>query len=635
MIRSLAPWGHLLTHPTRLLKTLLLVAVAMSVFKGVRLALLLSDPVQFADLGWGDTIMAFVAGLRFDLSIFLTFAAIPLWLLNFPLLSSRMARLVLGWSVFTLLVAASLLLIGDLLYFGEVQRHLTNELTLLANDTHFLVQMALGSYLGLFLGLMLFLILLGWLWHRILNLPEQPTRYNWWLFLLLLALMFIGIRQTTEGKPLGTIDAFSNGSRAYGNLVLNGPFTAYWSWYEGGTKHRENAMSTQEALEVWGLPSADYPFEQQYPDHPSGLNIVFVLLESWGSRFVDSFDGPNLGVTPNFDRLAAEGLKFPHFRASGQRSIQGIQASLTGIPYVPGTKNLGFGLEMSNFTHIGTLAQQHGYETIFVQASPRRSFHIDGVAAATGFAEYYGKEDIPLLLDYPDPSAAEFGWDYDTLMFLKKRLDRAQHPFIAYLFTGTTHTPYADPGPQWHPYPHEPQGEGGLFNNLSYSDWSIGEFMKAASQSPWFDNTVFIFTADHDLLHYVRTPLPFVDWFHIPLVIYAPHHIQPGVDERLAAQQDFLPTFMDLLGFGDRFAAAGRSLLQPPSGDEAVWFSDGGSWLGLITPEGYVAAIEDKLMASGSAKGPLSPQGAATLQHRMDAGAQIIRDALERNRWSH
>ena len=45
---------------------------------------------------------------------------------------------------------------------------------------------------------------------------------------------------------------------------------------------------------------------------------------------------PIKGLTPNVDRMAREGIMFPNFHASGQRSFEGVQAVLTGLPALPG-----------------------------------------------------------------------------------------------------------------------------------------------------------------------------------------------------------------------------------------------------------------------------------------------------------
>ncbi len=186
------------------------------------------------------------------------------------------------------------------------------------------------------------------------------------------------------------------------------------------------------------------------PDSLSGKqdtrqpNIVLVLLESWNAAFVDSFSGKSLGLTPEFDALAERGQKFTNFFANGTRSIEAIQALLTGFPALQGMPVFGQGFELLQIPRIGEILRRAGYgTTVFAQSSRRRSFSLDSVARALGFTEYYGQEDFPDILDYKGQPRPDFGWDYETLIGFAEKLNAASAaPFFGMVFTGTTHVPY-------------------------------------------------------------------------------------------------------------------------------------------------------------------------------------------------
>lgn len=426
------------------------------------------------------------------------------------------------------------------------------------------------------------------------------------------------------------IDAYADGDSAYGHLVLNGVFTTMvFSLNLDPVNH--HFFPTEQAVAILAeeRPVHDpaFPMLQRYAVTPTGRNVVFVLLESWNFDYVDSFAGRNVGATPNFDALAAEGLRFTRFYAAGQRSIEGVQATLTGIPALKGLPRIDAGIGVSNFTRLGALAGKHSYHSVFVQSSDRDSFKIQGVARAAGFAEFYGKEDIPLRLNYPDPKLATFGWDYDMLQFLKERLDAAGEPFLAYAFTGTTHTPY--PALDGHVIrePHGYDDENGYINALHYSDWSVGEFMRAARQQPWFANTIFIFTADH-ATHYQRGG--FLKQFHIPLLIYAPGIIAAGSNDSIASQLDVMPTIIDLLGLPEEFAALGESMLRKHSGHAFV--TEGGQSIALVGEHGYVKHnLHQRLEAMGEGG---DGHYFERLERQLLACDQLSFELLRDNRWA-
>ena len=62
---------------------------------------------------------------------------------------------------------------------------------------------------------------------------------------------------------------------------------------------------------------------------------------------------------------------------------------------------------------------------------------------------------------------------------------------------------------------------------VRYTDWAIGDFLARARKHAWFDNTVFVFTADHCAMSAGKAALPAFR-YRIPLWVYAPGHVAPG-----------------------------------------------------------------------------------------------------------
>lgn len=622
---------------SRLQKSLLFLLIAALLFSACRLLLLARYPAEFASLDLSQTLAALGNGLRFDGAVLARLLALPLLLMVLPWRGCERRGWFdpLAWFVYLLVVGLVLLLVADVIYFEHVRRHLSYELLLVQNDKQFVVDMALKVYLGALLLFVLFAALLGWAWGKILAVPLKPARLAPLKFVaLFLALAVVG-RGGVSGKVIEIIDAYGTGDSAYGNLSLNGAFTTLvFALNIDDANHHFFPEERAVALLAEQRPVGDsrFPMVGEFAHgQPSGYNIVFVLLESWNFQYVDSFAGRGYGATPNFDALAAEGMRFTHFYAAGQRSIDGIQATLTGIPALKGMPRIDTGVGISNISRIGAIAGRHGYDSVFVQSSDRDSFKVGGIAAATGFNAFYGMQDIPLLLDYAEPQASVFGWDYDTLMFLKGKLDGMSKPFLAYAFTGTTHEPYADLGARFNIRPHEANGENGYLNALHYADWSIGQFMAEARRAPWFDKTIFIFTADH-ANHFQQGD--FLASFHTPLLVYAPGIIAAGENTVIGSQLDMLPTFMDLLGFPDEFSALGESLLHKPDGGYA-FTSMGGASIALITPDGYLKHSLQNRLESAPFREGVDGHLFDRMEQRLLAMDQLSYELLQANRWAH
>ncbi len=620
---------------TRLTKSALLFGLSLLVFGFFRALLLGLYPEQFNGLALHDVVLAFVHGVRFDASAIVVVFIVPLLLMNFPLAFAQHARWFnfFAWLLYVLTLVMLGILASDLIYFGFVSRHLGSEIMLLGNDGGLVLDLAVGGYKGVVLAFVIGAALLFAVWRNVLTSKIAPARFMAVKYLvMLLGLIVIG-RGGITNKPISTIDAFTTGETRFGNLVLNGVFTAAHASNNSKSVNHHFMPLANALREVSApAPAAEFPMLKRYPARKTNYNIVFVMLESWDPKYIDSFGADNLKLTPNFDALAAQGLKFDNFYAAGQRSIEGVQAVLTGLPILSGTPVIGSGLELSNISRLGSIAKSNGYSTLMTQSARRASFRMSSIASATGFDQFYGMEDIPMLRAYPDPDGARFGWDYETLMFFKSKLDNFTGPFIGMVFTGTTHIEYARVGQQFELRPHSPTGEDGYLNTLYYADWSLGEFLKSARQSPWFNTTVFIFCADHTWGHYQKAGA-FVDKFRIPFLIYAPAIYQPQVLATVGSQLDVLPTIIDILGFDHPFAALGESLFRKR--DEYAFVTEGGDSIGLITPRAYLKhSLKNRLETGMLRPPPSTPAELDAIERKLLALDQISYELVQSNTWA-
>ena len=312
------------------------------------------------------------------------------------------------------------------------------------------------------------------------------------------------------------------------------------------------------------IDNPDYPLKRKLNDSTISKNfnkpnIIIFLLESWTPKYIGAYNSI-MNYTPVFDSLAKKGYLFKKAYANGDRSIYGITATLLGIPQPIGLPYLGTGLEISNIPRIGTMLNNLGYRTLFLQTSLKSSYRMDAIAEALNFKEYYSMSDFPKIFNYETNEIPSFGWDYEALMFLEKIITNQNKPFFAYLFTGTTHESYILPAKQFEKAkPHQRNRLNGYLNTLYYSDWSIGKFLEKASKKNWFNNTIFIFIADH-VCKFVENTID--DRFHIPLLIYSPLFQTPKQFDFICSQSDIPETIVDIIGIKEPYSGIGKSLLR-------------------------------------------------------------------------
>jgi phosphoglycerol transferase MdoB-like AlkP superfamily enzyme len=141
---------------------------------------------------------------------------------------------------------------------------------------------------------------------------------------------------------------------------------------------------------------------------------------------------------------------------------------------------------------------------------------------------------------------------------------RPERPFFVHVMTTSNHRPYTYPDGRI----DIPSGSG-RNGAVKYTDYAIGEFLAKARSKRWFDDTVFVLTADHGANARGTTRIP-IDKYLIPVMVYSPKHVTPRRVDRLMSQIDIPPTLLGLLDFDYYSKFFGRDVLHsPPESDRA------------------------------------------------------------------
>ena len=567
-------------------EVLRLFLIFVLVFQIFRIAIYYSYRDLFNNLDFLKLTESLFLGLRFDLSSTSILLFIPIVILIFPLRITGylfFRRFVVS-VIYLELVAMIIFLTSDYMYFSFVKRHITNELLFLLNDSEYLMTEVSVKLLPI-----IFLLVLTVLFYPLFlkaTCPKKPEVQRSILsFVLILLVLIVVGRGGFQRKPIAVIDAYQYGSASQGHLILNGIFTA--SHFSISSKFIERTAGEEKLyLDTLNLPvstNPDYPLERTnvQPGMSPKKNLVMIMIESLSFKYIDYLSGENYGVTPNIDRIASNGLVFENFFANGQRSVDGAQSILTGIPPLPGMPDIT-ALSV-NYSSLGQLASDNHYRTIFLTTTLRESFSMDLIAGAAGFDDYHGLEDYPLLLNYIDAADRPLGWDYEAFMYLLKQLEGEKSNYVAFVNASSDHTPFARMQEPFNKYEHGTDTEGGYLNMLHYTDWALGEFINEYKKRKDFEETIFIITADHALPHFQGVE-PYGK-FRIPLIIYSPKNISPGRSQMFASQIDLFPTIIKLLDLDEKYSAIGKNILDTEKSFAVV---KDGALLGIFSKEGFL-----------------------------------------------
>ncbi|HYQ39763.1 MAG TPA: LTA synthase family protein [Pseudomonas sp.] len=331
------------------------------------------------------------------------------------------------------------------------------------------------------------------------------------------------------------------------------------------------------------------------PGQPRKLNVVLVTIESLSAKYLGSFGDPR-GLTPNLDRLSRESLLFTNFYATGTRTDRGLEAITLSVPPTPGrsiVKRIG---RESGFASLGQQLSAQGYDSVFVYGGRGYFDNMNAFFGGNGY-RIVDQSSVP---EQDIHFANAWGMADEDLYAQAMKVADADHaagkPFLLQLMTTSNHRPYTYPGGRI----DIASGEG-REGAVKYTDWAIGDFLAKARQKPWFDDTLFVFVADHCAGSAGMEDLPVAN-YHIPLFVYAPKWLAPASDGQLASQIDLAPTLLGLLNLNYESTFFGRDLLKPHANPPRVLIGNyqhlglfDGQNLAILSPQQLIRRHDDAL----------------------------------------
>lgn len=390
------------------------------------------------------------------------------------------------------------------------------------------------------------------------------------LSLLVLVLVAMGIRSTLGHRPMNPAMLAFSGNATVNTLPLNSFYSVAFAvrdWLKsdvgsriyGDASDQDLVTATLARAEAQGLvvSQSTPPLLFTRPPHYKGKprNLVIILEESLGAQFVGSLGGRPL--TPNLDRLGAEGWSFSRLYATGTRSVRGIEAVLTGFTPTPSQAVVKQPLSQQNFFTIADVLKRKGYDTTFYYGGESHFDNMRGFFLANGFERVIDRKD------YADPKfVGSWGVSDEDLLdnahdeFVK--LHEEEKPFFGFVFTSSNHDPFEFPDGRIELY-DSPKATRN--NAAKYADYALGKFFDQAKKSTYWDDTVFLVAADHDSRAFGRDLVP-IDNFHIPGIILGAG-IEPRSDSRIVSQIDLPPTLLSLIGIDAQTPMTGQDLTDP------------------------------------------------------------------------
>jgi len=363
--------------------------------------------------------------------------------------------------------------------------------------------------------------------------------------------------------------------------------------------------NTQATFSLFLLAVSPYALSVK-ADTKAQPNIIFVLVDDMGSSELGCF-GNTFNETPNIDKLAQQGIRFPNTYTAQTVSSPTRAALMTGL--YPARTGISDYLRPDDSKHLSEdyttmpeMFKSNGYNTCIVgkwhltgyirggatyESSPDKHGFDEvilsenqGIADGAYFFPYFFNKDVEKKLT----SGKEFLVDRlnaEAISYLDKQTK--EKPFFLYLSHYAVHTEVhgkpedvnyfrkkasagksaASPeNPENDPYKQYPADYRASKNNphlaaqLKVVDQGVGDIVAKLKEKGLYENTIIVFTSDNGGELNVTTNAPsrggkselYEGGIKVRAIVSAPALLPQGkVIEENIVTYDFLPTFCEML----------------------------------------------------------------------------------------
>ena len=290
-------------------------------------------------------------------------------------------------------------------------------------------------------------------------------------------------------------------------------------------------------------------------------NVILITLDTVRADRM-GFLGAKLGLTPQLDALASQGVVFEHAYSQAPITPVSHATILSGTyPQFHGIRNFGDRLPPS-VPFLPDILRAQGYHTgAFVGSiilDPKNGF---ASGFERGFDVYNAGFHRQKTGERREASMQRRG--EVTLNFVLEWLGQQKGaPFFLWFHLWDAHDPYNPPEPFRSRFPNAPYNAG-----IAYVDSIVGKLFDYLRAQGLYDNTLIAVAADHgealgdhgELTHSIFL---YDSTIHVPLLVKFPANHSAG--QRVtstASLVDLAPTLLDSLGQTPPAAMQGHSLL--------------------------------------------------------------------------
>ena len=406
--------------------------------------------------------------------------------------------------------------------------------------------------------LVLFIICTRKQWHVVT--PRKVWMYyvvESMLMLVTIYFVVIGIRggfgKYTRPITISNAMQYTNTPQETA-ILLNTPFSLMKS-LENTTYVHPHYFSEEEAELLFSPIHID---EIEENGRLGKVNVVVLILESFSKEYIGFYnqhiDGYK-GYTPFLDSLLAQSVTYTHSFASGRKSIDAMPSVLSSIPMLI-EPYIVTPYSTNAVSSLAACLKEEGYATAFFHGAPNGSMGFQAYARSAGFEQYLGMDEYDGIEAFDGTWAI---WDEEFLQYYARSMNQMQQPFMTAVFTASSHHPFRVPKRYEDVFQ---KGTQPIHQCVGYTDHALRAFFACAKQQDWYENTLFVITADHTNQVSIPEYATAKGLFEVPIAFYSPRWNRGYLHNYGAVSQtDIMPSVLAYLGYSKPFFAFGDDVL--------------------------------------------------------------------------
>lgn len=490
-----------------------------------------------------------------------------------------------------LIIVYSLFVVGELGIYAEWRSKLNYKALLYLENPSEVLGTAQNSQIILFSAMAIAMSILGIyiysrFFHTKLIRVQLPPAMGLVFLIVLPPLLVIGARGGLQEIPINQSQSFYSKHPVLNAAATNTVFNLFISYIENKNHLNNNPFKSMDQKKAEEIVKKIYetPVDTcQRILTTTKPNIVLIILESWSADLINIPEGKK-EIAPEFKKLMKQGIYFDNLYSTGFRSEQGMASIFAGFPAHPISSITVQPDKYHNLPSLVKDLKKDGYYT---------SFYFGGqliYGNIKSFILFNDFDEVKEIYDFDEniPQGKLGIHDEYTLDEMVKNANKNPQPFFKALFTLSSHSPFDQPdfGDEIKWGDNEQQ----YINSAHYTDHCLGDFIRKAQKTDWYDNTLFIFVADHGHNSYRNRFFKSYEYQKIPMLFYGnviDSSFRGKKIERLGIQTNLAATLLCQLGLNSKAFHWSVNMFNPYAPEFAYTsYEEGFNW---VRPVGAIS----------------------------------------------